>query len=56
VNRIKLSSRENNDNLFLSDIKINEDSVIEFRNKENLHYNPNKKKLLLDYNREMLGM
>jgi hypothetical protein len=54
VNRIRLSLQENNDNLFLSDFKVNKDSIIEFRNKENLHYNPNKRKLLLDYNKEML--
>jgi len=54
VNRVKLSSQTSSDKPFLSDIKMSEGSIIEFRNKENVYYDPNIKELLLNYNEEML--
>ncbi|WNE41058.1 MAG: Type-2 restriction enzyme MboII [Mycoplasmataceae bacterium] len=48
------SSQEHNDNLYLSNLSNSEESKIEFKNGENLCYDPSKKKLLLEYNEEML--
>ena len=53
ISRIRLSDQPENDNLVLSDINRNTDSVMVFKNKVNLHYDTSQKNLLLSYNKEL---
>lgn len=53
ISRIRLSGQPEGDDLVLSDINKNSDSIMIFKNKINLHYNTSKKDLLLNYNKEL---
>ncbi|RIA80923.1 hypothetical protein C1645_837836 [Glomus cerebriforme] len=53
ISRVRLSAQPDNDDLVLSDINKNADSVMIFKNRINLHYDTGKKNLLLNYNEEL---